>query len=126
MSSRRRSGFFYQQVCCTDCTGFVGMAKMGQDGQYGNEVGFSICRDPSGGLSYGPAAEGGPYSVEIPVECPPGGDLIGLYHTHPGGTTRPSQTDIRSAKAFGVKALCIEVPDTGAFDCYDIGGRGGL
>lgn len=81
-----------------------------------NEVGWSICRFSDGKLTNGPVAEGTPFSVEIPVECPPGSELEGLFHTHPGGVAFPSDTDIRSAVRIGANTLCIDAD--GHLECY--------
>lgn len=106
----RYRAFYSLQPCgCEACS-----ARMAQ----ANEIGFALCRDASGRLAFGPQAEGGPFSVDIPVECPPGTSFFGLYHTHPGGDTKPSLTDMASARQFGAKAICIEVPETGEMECY--------
>ena len=72
-----------------------------------NEFGFTLCRYQNGQLTRGPVATGDPMSVNIPVSCPPHSKLAGLYHTHPGGIAKPSDTDIRSAKKVGAEVLCI-------------------
>ncbi len=85
--------------------------------QRANEIGFTMCRvTASGELTHGPLAEGTPDSVNIPVSCPPGSSFEGLFHTHPGGSSFPSPTDIRSAKKIGASVLCIDADgDTNCF-----------
>ncbi len=83
-----------------------------------NEIGFSLCRYPSGQLTHGPVVSGTPTSVNIPVACPPGARFEGLFHTHPGGVAYPSNTDIRSARKVRAEHLCIAVPDTGEMRCF--------
>jgi len=73
-----------------------------------NEVGFTMCRAKGGGLTHGPVVSGTPTSVDIPVRCPPGSSMVGLFHTHPKGVAYPSDTDIRSAIKVGAKALCVQ------------------
>ena len=73
-----------------------------------NEVGFTICRAKSGKLTHGPMATGSPTGVNIPVSCPPGSRMEGLFHTHPKGVAYPSDIDIRSAVKVGAKALCVQ------------------
>ena len=73
-----------------------------------NEVGFTYCRTHKGQLVHGAVAEGGPMSVNIPVVCPVGSELEGLYHTHPGGVAYPSSTVLKSAARVGAKNICIQ------------------
>ena len=110
MSCMRHKGFYACSCCLCDQT-----AVMRQE----NEVGWALCRDGLGRLTFGPRAEGGPHSVDIPVECPPGSTFFALYHTHPGGTTQPSQADLESARLFRAQAVCIEVPETGELACWE-------
>ena len=84
-----------------------------------NEIGYTLCEIPGGGMTRGPMAEGTPVSVDIPVSCPAGSTLKGLYHTHPGGVAYPSPTDIRSAKQVKADILCVKVPG-GALNCYKV------
>ena len=83
-----------------------------------NEVGAAICRLPSGGIVFGPKAEGTPMSVSVPIQCPPGSSFAGIWHTHPGGVAVPSKQDLRSGRSVGAKRLCITVPETGETRCY--------
>ena len=77
-----------------------------------NEVGFTICKNPTGELAPGPLAVGDPYNVDIPVSCPAGSKLLGLHHTHPGGRAYPSKQDIRSARQLRVPYLTIDADGT--------------
>ena len=85
-----------------------------------NEIGFTVCRTPSGQLTHGPVATGTPTSVNIPVVCPPGSKLIALHHSHPGGIARPSRTDVETAIRVKAKHLCIQVPETGELKCFRV------
>ena len=91
-----------------------------------NEVGFTICRTPTGSLTRGPMAMGTPVAVNIPLQCPKGSKMEGLYHTHPGGVAYPSNTDIKSAQRHGAKVLCIT--NDSQTRCFKVRGRkpGGL
>ena len=86
----------------------------------GVEHGFTICHDAQGNFAKGPEAVGNHLSVSIDVKCPAGYRPTGLFHTHPGGTTDPSPTDIKSAERLGISRLCIGVPETGEVECHDI------
>ena len=81
-----------------------------------NEVGFSMCRDGSGRLVFGPVATGTPTSVQIPVQCPPGASFEGLAHSHPGGIPVPSRMDVSEALRLKAKVLCIDAD--GVTKCY--------
>ncbi len=81
-----------------------------------NEIGYSLCRAPSGRLVRGPMAEGTPTRVQIPVACPPGTTFEYLFHTHPGGVAYPSNMDIKSGIRVGAKGLCIDAD--GDRQCY--------
>ena len=91
----------------------------------GVEHGFTICQDAHGDFVKGPEAVGTRISVGIDVKCPDGYRATGLFHTHPGGTTDPSPTDIKSAKRLGISHLCIGVPETGDVACHDMTRRCG-
>ena len=71
------------------------------------EVGFTMCRTGAGALVRGPLATGTRTRLNIPISCPPGSVMEGLFHTHPGGQASPSQRDVASAKQYGAKVLCI-------------------
>jgi proteasome lid subunit RPN8/RPN11 len=88
--------------------------------QDGVEHGYAICQDAHGNMVKGPETAGTHNAVAIDVKCPKGYKATGLFHTHPGGNTRPSPTDIKSAKRLGIRHLCIGVPDTGETVCHDI------
>ncbi len=62
------------------------------------------------------ATAGGPASVEfdglwVLNREEQRGDVVGFYHTHPGGQPRPSSRDVRTmrawAGAFGKPLLCV-------------------
>ena len=101
-SRKTRASFSCQRGAC-----------MGQ-----NEVGASICRTPTGGIVFGPQAEGTPMSVDVPIQCPAGSKFEGIFHTHPGGVPIPSPQDLRSGRSVNANILCIRVPDTGQTRCY--------
>ena len=84
------------------------------------EHGFTICQDAHGNFVRGPEAVGTHMSVGIEVKCPAGYRPTGLFHTHPGGETEPSPTDVRSARRLGIYHLCIGVPESGEVECHDI------
>ena len=88
--------------------------------QDGVEHGFAICEDCRGNFVAGPETSGTHNSVSIDVQCPAGFKPTGLFHTHPGGSTTPSPTDIKSARRLGIRHLCIAVPDTGEMVCHDL------
>ena len=81
-----------------------------------NELGFTICQGANG-LTRGPVAHGTPTSVNVRVQCPVGSQMLGIYHTHPGGTSRPSSTDVHSAVSMGAKVLCVQ-SDRDGLQCY--------
>jgi len=83
-----------------------------------DEFGFAMCRLPSGKLVRGPVATGNPRTVQIPVQCPPGSQLVGLFHTHPGGIAFPSHTDVQSGIRVGARSLCIDAD--GDLRCFTI------
>ena len=85
-----------------------------------NEIGFSLCKLPSGKLTHGPIATGTPISVGIPVQCPSGSALYGLFHTHPGGVPYPSQRDVKSQRLTGAKVSCIQSDK--ALKCFRLKG----
>ena len=85
-----------------------------------NEIGFSLCKLPSGKLTHGPIVTGTPVSVGIPVQCPSGSSLYGLFHTHPDGTPYPSQQDVKSQRLTGAKVSCISADK--ALKCFRLKG----
>ena len=94
--------------------------------QDGVEHGFAICEDGCGNFVAGPETSGTQTNVSIDVSCPKGYRATGLFHTHPGGSTNPSPTDIKSARRLGIRHLCIAVPDSGEMVCHDLTKRGDL
>ena len=50
---------------------------------------------------------GTPSDVWINPSCPDGEKVIGIYHSHPGGTTEPSSQDIRAMRQAGLQHMCI-------------------
>lgn len=85
-----------------------------------NEMGFTICQGQKG-LTRGPVAHGTPTSVNVTVQCPVGSKLLGIFHTHPRGTSRPSATDVRSAQSIKAKVLCVQSERDG-LQCYRLKG----
>lgn len=93
---------FSRRVVCRLCQPCAIMASVGR-----NEVGYSLCETPGGQLRRGAQAEGTPTRVTVPLGCPHGSQFIGIFHTHPGGSARPSAIDLREAHRVGAKVLCI-------------------
>ena len=81
-----------------------------------NEVGASICRFPSGDITFGPWSTGTPTSVNVKLSCPTGSKFHGIYHPHPGGEPVPSTTDLKSGVKAGARYLCIDAD--GVTKCY--------
>ena len=75
------------------------------------ERGYSLCALPNGGLAAGPVNTGTPTRVSVDVVCPPDTVFVGIYHTHPGGTNRPSAMDLEAARRSGAKVMCIRGED---------------
>lgn len=86
----------------------------------GVEHGYTICQNAQGDFAKGPESTGSHNNVNIDVQCPAGYHPTGLFHTHPHGTTDPSPADIRAARKFGLRHLCIGVPETGEVSCHDV------
>ncbi len=87
------------------------------------EEGFTICRRNNRLLRGMQVTGRNDQAVSLPVSCPSGGKPIGLWHSHPvsgGGSTDPSPQDISEAKRFGLKFLCITVPEKGVTRCHRI------
>lgn len=55
------------------------------------------------------------------------GDVIGFFHTHPSGSTAPSQRDVRTMRAwvgcFGKPLLCV-IQSPGGLQAYLFGSDG--
>lgn len=89
-----------------------------------HEVGAALCHAPDGSLIQGPMAEGHAYGVNIPLNCPPGTEVIGTWHTHPdagtvgSGELKPSEQDLRMTRQHGHAALCITTPADGRTQCW--------
>ena len=83
------------------------MRQPGNNRLPSREIGATLCRFPDGRLARGPVVSGTRTSLSIPVMCPPGAGMEGLWHTHPGGQAFPSQTDLASARQHGAKVLCV-------------------
>ena len=81
-----------------------------------NEIGASICGAPNGQIAFGPWSEGTPTGVGVQIQCPPGMDFLGIYHTHPGGVAQPSALDIQTGLAVNAKHLCINAD--GDLQCW--------
>ena len=111
----RHHGFLLE-CGCDACSGKAHMSQV----TLANEIGFALCRDERGRLTFGPKAEGSPYHVNIDLDCPEGSNFFGLYHTHPGGFVTPSDQDWHVARQLGAEFLCVEVPDTDEMECYEV------
>jgi len=85
-----------------------------------NEQGFTLCRLKTGRLVRGPVFEGEPTSLRMPVACPAGAAPVGTYHTHPSGDAEPSQQDMDSTRAAGLRFVCVGVPEKGTVRCFDV------
>ena len=81
-----------------------------------NEIGYTLCRTQGGKLMRGPIAEGSSSAVRVRMACPPGTQLEGLFHTHPGGVARPSAVDMATARRVGAKIMCIDAD--GELRCF--------
>ena len=106
-----------------------GDSSMAQEGaalvtatERANEIGFTLCRARNGKLVRGPMASGTPMNVDIPLKCPSDSQMVGLFHTHPGGVPYPSDIDLKSAARVGVSNLCIDAD--GTLNCFRLRKRG--
>lgn len=72
-------------------------------------------------LVWGTMATGTRTSVKLGIGCPEGGKPIGIFHTHPGGTSDPSPQDIaefkRAYSRHGIRKFCIK---NGELRCFEI------
>ena len=76
----------------------------------------TIClRD--GEIFWGNEAKGTPLSVRLHTSCPDG-KAIGVYHTHPEGTSKPSSQDISETLRAKLPFLCVLGEE--ALSCYKI------
>jgi len=80
------------------------------------ETAFTICKR-NNEIVRGNGGAGGRFAVTLDIGCPDGYHPIGLWHSHPGGTTEPSKADIEEMKKLGLENLCISVPQTGELRC---------
>ena len=85
-----------------------------------DEIGSAVCVvGRTGRIVRGPQASGTPTRVDIPLRCPPGSNIVGLYHTHPKGVARPSHIDVAAARQSGLNTLCVQaVP--GELRCFTL------
>jgi hypothetical protein len=67
----------------------------------------------------GPMSKGTRNRVMINLKCPKGTRSVGTWHTHPGGHSYPSPTDVRNLQKAGLNMSCV----TGGqgLKCYRIG-----
>jgi proteasome lid subunit RPN8/RPN11 len=85
-----------------------------------NEVGAMLCRAPDGSTVFGPQAEGSHDNVQVPYQCPAGSEPYGVWHTHPHGVATPSDDDLEAAREFGLRRMCVTVPQTGETRCRNL------
>lgn len=81
------------------------------------ETAFTIC-ERDGDICRGNEGKGGPYAVSLNIGCPTGYKPIGIWHSHPKGTTDPSSADVSEMKKLRLRHMCISVPDTGEMKCH--------
>lgn len=67
----------------------------------------------------GERVQGKEHSVNIPLRCPLGTKLVGVNHSHPGGSLRLSDQDIRTARDKGLKLVCVKAKSKSK--CYRFG-----
>ena len=96
------------------------MRKLGLRLPLNNEVGAMICRRPGGATVMGPRVQGTHDNVNVPYACPGGSEPYGVWHTHPDGVAEPSPDDIEAARSFGLRRLCVTVPQTGETNCTNL------
>jgi proteasome lid subunit RPN8/RPN11 len=84
------------------------------------EIGFVLCRDRRGRLSRGVQVTGDRSSVSVPMNCPRGSKVIGLWHTHPSGSLELSRRDIATGKQFKLSHVCTSNGKPGSTRCYRI------
>ena len=81
-----------------------------------SEYAKTIClRD--GEVFWGSEARGEPLSVKLRTSCPDG-KAIGVYHSHPGGTSEPSSQDVSEMLRSRLPFLCVHGEE--ALSCYRI------
>ena len=69
------------------------------------EIGAPICCNRKCRL--GQVSRGSKNNVLIKMACPKGTNAVGTWHTHPGGSSRPSPADIRNVRQAGLSWVCI-------------------
>ncbi len=90
-----------------------------------NEAAFTICKCGNHYIKSSEAT-GTPDKVRLNVKCPPGCEIDGVHHTHPGGTCELSKGDVMAAdkiiKDFQLPELkmCVTVPETGKSCCWRV------
>lgn len=84
------------------------------------EQAATICR-LGDQLLWGTRATGTPTSVKLRIGCPHGGKPVGIFHTHPGGTSDPSPQDVaefrRASALRGINKFCIK---NGELRCFEL------
>lgn len=74
-----------------------------------NEKGYPICHDGRE-VKKGQTVMGSSHNVSIPLNtCPPGSRVIGVHHTHPGGSLQPSDRDISTMREKNLQYMCVGV-----------------
>ena len=83
-----------------------------------NEVAKAICLR-NGQISWGKEGHSGtPSDVWINPSCPEGEKVIGIFHSHPQGTSEPSSQDINEMLRAKLPWLCVHGEE--ALSCYKI------
>ena len=81
-----------------------------------SEYAKTIClRD--GKVFWGSEAKGDPLSVRLRISCPDG-EAIGVWHSHPLGTSEPSSQDISEILRAKLPFICVHGDE--ALRCYRI------
>ena len=84
------------------------------------EVGAMMCKSKDGSTVLGTRASGNHDNVSVPYNCPPNSEPYGVWHTHPHGIAHPSDEDIAAGREFGLKRLCVTVPQPGETNCTNL------
>lgn len=79
------------------------------------EVGFNLCTNNRQQLHDEKLCEGTECSVDIPKACNEG-EHVGLFHTHPHSSSKPSIRDIANAYQFGIG--CVGSVEENNIKCY--------
>ncbi len=80
-----------------------------------NEHGHSLC-ERGGVITKGPTVGGDAHSVSIPLKCPKGSRVVGVHHTHPGGSLSLSEQDKKTAHDKKLSLVCVKA--RGKTKCY--------